>query len=445
MNTQFRVVQVGSSTQIRIVRAAPGRHVKAVLSRWVSRILTLTGPGGWPVDNVGSSSGQIVTVDRALQLSTVWACVRLLAETISTLPCNFFERTKDNEREMAREHPLYQILHNQPNADMTAAQFWECMMAAMLLWGDAIAEKQMSGDTIIGLDFLNPARLMWRRLPSGAVQWTYTDYDGTQRVIPDAKMFHISAFSTDGQVGLSTIAYGANVFGAAMAAEQSAGKIFANGMQASGVLYVDKVLGPIQREQLRSSMESFTGSTNAGKTFVCEAGQRYEQLTIKPEDAQLLETRGFSVEEICRWFRVPPFMVGHSEKSTSWGTGIEQQMIGFLTFSLRPWLTRIEQAIRRNLLTPVERKKYFAEFAIEGLMRADSAGRASFYSTALQNGWMTRNEVRTLENAPPIDGADVLTVQSNLIDINRLTTESEDAAGKLRSALDAFLALTPED
>jgi HK97 family phage portal protein len=430
------------STQL--VRVTRAMRVKAALARWLGVPMTFTSAGYWGNVGVASSSGAYVTPDRALQLSTVWACTRLLAETVSTLPCNFYQRTSSNERSPAREHNLYQILHNQPNADMTAAQFWECMMAAMLLWGDGTSEKIMSGETVIALNFLVPERVLRRRLPSGAIEWTYVELNGARRLIPEASLFHIPAFSTDGQFGLSTIEYGANVFGAAMAAESSAGKIFANGMQASGVLYVDKILNPKQRDDLRSSIENFTGTTNAGKTFVAEAGQRYEQLTIKPEDAQLLETRGFSVEEICRWFRVPPFMVGHSEKSTSWGTGIEQQMIGFLQFALRPWLTRIEQSIRRQLLTPAERQTYFAEFAIEGLMRADSAGRAAFYSTALQNGWMNRDEVRALENHGPMEGGHVFTVQSNLIAIEQLSEPGGDAGAKLRSALTNFLAVTDE-
>ena len=430
------------STQIATVhRMGPVSRAKATLARWIGATIAFTDPSFWGWYGNMSASGQNVTVDKALQLSTVWACVRLLAETISTLPCNFYRRTSESEREPARNHNLYQLLHNQPNADMTAAQFWECMMSAMLLWGNATAEKIMSGNTVVALDFLPPDRVTCRRLPSGRLEYSFAEPNNTTRVIPEDRLFRIPAFSIDGITGLSVIAYGANVFGSAMAADQSAAKIFSNGMQASGVLYVDKVLNPPQREMLRASMENFTGSTNAGKTFVAEAGQRYEQLTIKPEDAQLLETRAFSVEEICRWFRVPPFMVGHSEKSTSWGTGIEQQMIGFLTFSLRPWLTRIEQSIRRSLLTPEERTKYFAEFAIEGLMRADSAGRAAFYSTALQNGWMTRNEVRNLENRPSIEGADVLTVQSNLIAIEQLTNGGGDSGAKLRASLKSFLDL----
>lgn len=414
-------------------------RIKSAILQW----LGLSIGGGGP--HTHSDAGPIVTVDHALQLSTVWACVRLLAETISTLPCQLYERGSDNTRKLATNHNLYQLLHNQPNADMTAVQFWECILASMLLYGYGIGEKVMSGETIVAVNFLLPDRVARHRLSSGRMEYSYLEWDGrTRRTLDESRLFLAPAFSLDGVVGLSTIQYGANVFGAAMAADKAAGKMFANAMQPAGVLSVDKILKPSQREELRGSLSEFSGSENTGKTFVAEAGMKYERLTIPPEDAQLLETRGFGVEEICRWFRVPPFMVGHSEKSTSWGTGLEQQMIGFLTFSLRPWLSRIEQAIRRCLLTPQERLRYFAEFSIEGLMRADSAGRASFYATAAQNGWMTRNEIRALENRPPVEGGNVLTVQSNLIALARVA-DAPQATEQLRSALTAFLAESSQE
>jgi HK97 family phage portal protein len=427
------------STQVAI--AKPLGLVKASIYKWLGVPVSFKDGAFW-VEHYGTSSdsGVHVTVDRALQLSTVWACVRLLAETISTLPCGFFERVDGESRRTANRHNLYQLLHHQPNADMTAAQFWESMAAAMLLWGDAHAEKISAGNTIIALRFLQPDRVARRRLSNGAIETSFLEWGSSKRrVIPEADLFRIPAFSIDGLIGLSAVQYGANVFGSAMAADQAAAKMFANGMRPAGILRVDKVLNPAQREQLRSSLDAFTGSNNTGKTFVAEAGMSYDSIALPPEDAQLLETRGFAVEEICRWFRVPPFMVGHSEKSTSWGTGIEQQMIGFLTFSLRPWLTRIEQSIRRCLLTPAERQRYFAEFAIEGLMRADSAGRAAFYASAVQNGWMSRNEVRALENRPPADGGDVLTIQSNLIAMEKVNETTADASANLRSALHSFL------
>jgi HK97 family phage portal protein len=199
---------------------------------------------------------------------------------------------------------------------------------------------------------------------------------------------------------------------------------------------VDAVLKTDQREQIRTHVRSVQ---DRGEFMVFEKGTGFHRLSMNPQDAELLSTRAFNVEEICRWFRVPPFMVGHSEKSTSWGTGIEQQMIGFVTFVLRPWCVRIEQSIRKNLLTPVEQNSYSAEFALEGLLRGDSGARSAFYASAGQNGWMTRNEMRRLENLPPVEGGDVLTVQSNLVPLDKLGEQPAGAAAA--DALKAWLGL----
>ena len=388
----------------------------------------------------GNWAGKSVTAGSALRLSTVWACVRLLSETIATLPIGFFERGDDGTRKPANSHALYRLLHSQPNAEMTAVQFWEVVVASMLLWGNAYVEKVMSGKRIVSLEFLLPDRVGVRRLESGERQYRYRDTDGTIRVISEEQMMHIPAFSLDGINGLSPVQFGANVMGAAMATDETSAGMFKNAMKSPGLVMMDAVLKAEQREQVRKHVKEVS---DAGGYMVLEKGSSFQQLNMNPQDAELLASRGFNVEELCRWFRVPPFMVGHSEKSTSWGTGIEQQMIGFLTFSLRPWLTRIEQSIRMNLLTPVEQTKYFAEFALEGLLRADSAARAAFYSSAGQNGWMSRNEIRGLENLPRVEGGDVLTVQSNLVPIDMLG-QTPDATGA-QDALKQWLGITGKE
>jgi len=403
----------------------------------------LTDPAEVNQPGIGdASTGVTVTVDFTLQLSAAWACIRLLSETIATLPCNFYQRGVDGDRETATTHVLYELLHNQPNADMSAVAFWQAYVTSLLTHGNAYAELIFGAGRLIAIHFLIPARVMRRPLSSGAIQWTYTELSGDTRVIPENRMWHTPAFSLDGRCGLSPIKYGAQVFGAALAADESSGALFANGMRPSGVLKTDKILNPKQRDDMRVNVvQKFSGVRNTGQTMLLEAGMAYQQLTLPPEDAQLLQTRSFSVEEICRWYGVPPIMVGHSEKVTAWGTGIEQIVIGFLTFSLRPLLARLEQSIRRSLIAPAERTKYFAEFAVEGLLRADSAARSAFYSTMVQNGVMTRNEVRRLENQPRVEGGDVITVQSNLIDILKLGDMGGDAA--VRAALRSWLL--PED
>lgn len=422
---------MNKSGNAQVNKASRPGFIKSALAGWLGRTMGLTDTAFWSAWAMSSNSGKVVTVDKVLQVSAVWACVRLIAETIATLPMGVYQRKSDGGRESATQHPLYDLLHNQPNADMSAVQFWEVMVASMLLWGNAYAEKKYKRGELSSLDFLLPQSMSLTRKQDGSLKYSYHDRDGKTRVIPEAAIWHIPAFSIDGVLGLSAVCYGANVFGAAMSAEEASAKIFQNGLSAGGILSTDQLLKPEQREQIRTSMvSSFSGAVNAGKTMVLEAGMKYQQVSMNPEDAQLLATRAFNVEEICRWFRVPPFMVGHSEKSTSWGTGIEQQMLGFLTFALRPWLSRIEQAVRKSLLTPAERLYYFAEFNVEGLLRADSSARATYLAQMTQNGLMTRNEARAYDNRPALPGGDSLTVQSNLLPIELLGRNLASAMAK---------------
>lgn len=375
---------------------------------------------------------QCVTDASALQLSAVWACTSLLADTISTLPVGFYER-KPTGRIPAESHSLFRVLRRQPNADMTSAQFIGATISNMLLRGTAYWEKDISGGRIIGLSLLPTARVSVTCKPNGEEEYRYT-YRGKQRLIPASKLVRIPGFSLDGIHGLSAIEFGANVFGNAQAAEMAAGGTFSKGLLPTTYFKYPTMLKREQRDDMRETIKRLSGAVNAGEPVILEAGMEAGALGINPHDAQLLESRAFSVEEICSWFRVQPFMIGRaSQGQTNWGTGIEQQMIGFVTFTLAPWLRRIEQAIEKDLLTREEQGRYYAEFSLEGLLRGDSAARASFYATALQNGWLTRNQVRAYENLPPIDGGDVLTVQSNLIPLDQLG--GAGAANDARSAL----------
>jgi len=365
-----------------------------------------------------SGSGKSVTPDTAMQLSTAWGCVRLLSETIGTLPMGVFERA-GGDKGPAPDYPLFDLLHDSPNADQTAAEFWEGMVACLCLWGNGYAEKEMMGDRLVSLTPLRPDLMTVRRV-NGRRVYRYAAPEGVREMDED-RIFHLRGFGVGGDVGLSPISYARQTMGAAMAADEVAAKVFGSGLQVAG--FIDSgqpKLSPDQRSDIAALFERFMGSSNAGKLMVLEAGMKFLPLGLNPEDAQLLATRAFHVEEICRWFRVPPFMVGHTEKSSSWGTGLEQQMIGFLTFSLRPYLTRIEQAVKKQLIPPAERRRYFAEFNLEGLMRADSQGRAALYNAFAQNGIMDRNEIRAKENLPLRDGAGALTVQSNLVPLDML-------------------------
>ncbi|MHC5351681.1 phage portal protein [Metapseudomonas furukawaii] len=396
----------------------PGR-VKAALLNWLGVPVGLTDEAFW--NSFGTSvAGQAVNECSVLKLSAVWACARLIAETISTLPLGLYQKTL-NGRVAMNNHALYDIIHSRPNADSTAVVFWEAMIVSMLLRGNGFAEKLFIGPRLVALSFLVPSRLSISRGLNGQRIYRYTERDGSQRVIPERSIFRIPGFTLDGDWGLSAIEYGSQVFGSALAASNAANGTFERGLAPTVAFKMERILNREQRAEFRESLAEVSGALNAGKSPLLEGGMDAKTIGINPKDAQLLESRAFSVEEICRWFRVPPFMVGQSDKSTSWGTGIEQQMIGFLTFTLRPWLTRIEQAINKDLLSPLDQQTIYAEFSIEGLLRADSAGRASYLSTMVNNGLMTRDEGRAKENLPLKGGnADVLTVQTALIPIDQL-------------------------
>lgn len=414
-------------------------RVRASLLEWLGVPIELTDGAFWKEFYGGNtSSGQNVSERHVLRLSAVWACARLVSETIATLPLSMYERTPAGKRQ-APGHPLHVVIHDMPNTDSTAAMFWEGIVASMLLRGNGRAEKLMIGDRTVGLVFLHPARLTPGRDARGERTYRYIEKNGTEREIPRSRVWTVPGFSTTGDEGLSVLRYGAEVFGTALAADTAAGKMFANGLMSGAHYKVDRILTPEQREAWRTAEAKITGAINAGRRPVLEMGMSLQNIGINPDEAQLLESRGFSVEEICRWFRVPPFMVGHGEKSTSWGTGIEQQMIGFLAFTLAPWLKRIEQAIWKDLLSPAERSRYYARYNVEGLLRSDSAARAQFYSVLVNNGIFTRDECRELEDRLPMGGnAAVLTVQSAMVPLDAIGSTPGDAE-QARAALRAWL------
>lgn len=360
------------------------------------------------------------SVDRVLSLSTAWACIRLLSETAGTLPFPLYRRMGPGKRETADDHSLYGILHDSPNSWQTAAEFWEGQVANICGWGNGFSEQKLFGDRLVALEPLRPDTGV-RRNSDGDLQYVVNDR-GKHEILPANKVLHLRGFGIGGERGLSPIRHGWQTFRGALAAEEAATQFLEGGLQIAG--FAKEAPGgkstADQRKELMALFAEFMGSPASGKVMPLPSGWDYQALTMDPEDAQLIETRGFGVDQVCRIFRVPPFMVGHTQNSTSWGTGLEQQQIGFLTFAMRPYLVRIEQSVKKQLLRPAERSKLYAEFVIEGLMRADSAGRAALYSSFAQNGVMSRNEIRSRENLSPVEGGDILTVQSNLLPINQL-------------------------
>ncbi|MBU5404221.1 phage portal protein [Proteus mirabilis] len=417
----------------------PGR-IKSALLNWLGVPISLTSGEFWQEWSGTSSSGKVVTADKAMQLSAVWACVRLLSESISTLPIKIYKSESDGSRSLAKDHPIYRLLCKQPNFEMTPSRFMLMVVASLCLRGNSFIEKKYIGSKLVALEPLLPQNMTVKRSEqTGMLEYKYTDPSGQKiRTIPTNKIMHIRGFGMDGICGMIPVKIGRDVIGAALSVEESAAKIFENGLQSSGFLSSEFPLDDEQRERIRSYLLSFVGSKNAGKMMVLEGGMKYNNVTMNPEAAQMLESRTFSIEEICRWFRVPPFMVGHMDKQSSWASSVEGMNMQFLTNTLRPLLVNIEQEISRCLLNGDD--DYYAEFSVEGLLRADSAGRSAYYTTALQNGWMSRNDVRRLENLPPIEGGDIYTVQLNLTPLDQLgQVASSNEAEKLKAQITNWL------
>lgn len=363
-----------------------------------------------------------VTEASVLGLSAAWACVNLLAGTISSLPLMVYRTRADGARTVARDHPLYRVLHDSPNFDQTAVDFWEFGAAALELRGNMHARVERVGGRVVAL-FPVYDRVT-TRYEGDAIRYRWTE-NGKSFDLAQQDMFHVRGFGGNPLGGLSTLTFGRHTFGIAQDVERAARETFRNGMRPSGTLTFEKFLNAEQRDIAEKKLvEKFVGSMNAGRPMVLEGGTKWEQLTINPEDAQMLQSRAFSVEEVCRFFGVPPHMVGHIEKTTTWGTGLEQQTLGFQKFTLRRRLKRIEQAAQKQLLTPADRAAGITiEFNLEGLLRGDSKARSEFYQSGLMNGWMTINEVRALENLPPVEGGDVPRMQMQNVPITEAGRE----------------------
>lgn len=351
----------------------------------------------------GLSAGQTITEQTALTLSTVWACTSLVSETIGTLPLHIYKKTA-NGRERADDYQLSYILRNKPNTKSTSSVLWQSTVASMLLRGNGILKKLTVGNKLVGLQFMPYDKLQIVLDFDGNAEFYEIRPRGMTVKIPTKDIVRIPNFTIDGNWGLSSITYGAKMFSNSLNSMESANKMLEKGLLQTIVFKTDKRVKSEQRDEFRRNLEKITGAMNAGQSPLLEDGMTAESLSLNPKDAQLLESRAFSVEEICRWFRVDPSMIGHGNAVSNWGTGLEQKMIGFLTFTLRPILTRIEQAINNELIPIEDRGTYYAEFSIDGLLRGDSSSRATFFREMVNAGIMTRDEVRKLENLPPLGG-----------------------------------------
>ena len=371
----------------------------------------------------GTTSGKTVTERTAMQMTAVYSCVRILAEAVAGLPLHLYKYTQNGGKEKAIDHPLYRLLHDEPNPEMSSFVFRETLMTHLLLWGNAYAQVIRNGkNEVIALYPLMPNKMSVDRDSNGQLYYSY--YRGADEAIRDTQntvilkpsdVLHIPGLGFDGLVGYSPIAMAKNAIGMAIACEEFGAKFFANGAAPSGVLEHPGTIKDPSR--VRDAWQSqFGGSSNSGKVAVLEEGMKYTPISISPEQAQFLETRKFQINEIARIFRVPPHMVGDLEKSSF--SNIEQQSLEFVKYTLDPWVIRWEQSIQRALLSHDEKAVYFAKFNLEGLLRGDYQSRMNGYAIGRQNGWMSANDIRELENLdriPAEEGGDLYLINGNML------------------------------
>ena len=376
----------------------------------------------------GTTAGKRVTEHSAMQMTAVYCCVRILSEAIAGLPLHLYRYTESGGKEKAVDHPLYFLLHDEPNPEMTSFVFRETLMTHLLLWGNAYAQIIRNGKgEVVALYPLMPNHMRVDRDENGFLYYTYqrsndeanTMKNGFVRLDP-RDVLHIPGLGFDGLVGYSPIAMAKNAIGMAIACEEYGATFFANGASPGAVLEHPGVLKDPQK--VRDSWNNaFRGSANANKVAVLEEGMKYTPISISPEQAQFLETRKFQIDEIARIFRIPPHMVGDLEKSSF--SNIEQQSLEFVKYTLDPWVSRWEQSLVRALLKPEEKKRYFMKFNVDGLLRGDYQSRMNGYAVGRQNGWLSANDIRELENMDQLSEEE----GGNLYLINGSMTKLQDA------------------
>jgi HK97 family phage portal protein len=372
-------------------------------------------PGVALVADIGN-----VGVDGALQISTVWACVDRRATMLASLPFFAYE-TRLGKRSLARGTRLYDLVHESPNSRMTPLEFWRAMVMNHDLRGNAYAriERDSAGEAIAMWPM--PAdQVEAKVLPDGSMVYEYT-IGNDVAVLAENSVLHIKNLG-NGTTGLAKLEFMRATTDESAKQQTSASKLFGNGGKPTGILMLDHVLSKEQRAAVAESFKGL-GEGSTSKLQVLEANMKYQQISMSAEDQQLLSSRQFGVEELCRWLDVPPVLVHHSNV-TAWGTGIFEIKDGFYTLALAPLCKNIEQAFRKRVMTPRQRASMTCEFSMDAMMRASIKDRFEIYAKATQNGLKTRNECRQLENDPPIEGGDVLTAQSNLLPLPLLGTKT---------------------
>jgi HK97 family phage portal protein len=389
----------------------------------------LSNPPTWLLEylNGGETAytGESVSVTGSLKVTAVLAGLTILCEDTASLPLILYKRL-ERGKERAIRHPIYSLLHDMPNPEMTSMVFRELAMGHLVSWGNFYAQMIWDGrGTVRELWPFNPSRMEVFR-DRDERKYIYTDTNGRKSAFRDEEILHIPAFGFDGLIGYSRISLARNAIGLSISAEKYGSKMFANDARPSVALKAKNRLTPEAQKNLRESWaQIYSGAGNAGKVAVLEQDLDVETIGFPPEDAQFLQTREFQISEIARIFRIPPHMLGAVDRSTSWGSGIEQQEMGYLAHTLRPWLVRIEQQMQKDLLLNAERGRYVIEHLTEALLRTDLSARMTAYTQAITNGIMSRNEARERENLNPIEGLDEMLIPLNMSVVGKEEDEPE--------------------
>lgn len=383
-----------------------------------------------PVSASGVVGDSVVSDERSLQISTVFACVRLISTVTAGLPLDVFETIGGDRIKVGTDNPLARLLRFSPNQFMTAVEFREAMTMQLCFYGNAYAliERNSVGDVISLMPLMSVN--MDVRLENKRVVYRYRR-DSEYADFKASEIFHLKGFGFNGLVGLSPIAFAAKTTGVAVAMEDQQRDFYANGAKSPQLLMTGegKVLNKEQRAQVEENFKEISGGPVKKRLWILEGGFTTQPIGVSPQDAETMAARKFQVSELARFFGVPPHLVGDVEKSTSWGTGIEQQNLGFLQYTLSPYLNRWEYAIERWLLKSGDVGRLHAEHNIDGLLRGDSAARASFMGTLADKGLRTINELRRLDNMPPLPGGDVATRQSQNVPITQLGNPDPASSG----------------
>lgn len=366
---------------------------------------TLKQPAAWLYEALAgatsTTAGVTVGPETALNLSAVWACVRVISETIGSLPWFTYRRTTDGGRDRATEHEVYTLLHDSPNPLMTAMVWKEVSVAHALTWGNAYSEIVRDENMRIAALFpIHPCRVTPKQSPLGHVYYEIGTNGGPVTLDAD-DMLHVPGLGGDGLVGYSVVQKARESLGLTAASEKFGASFFGNGSRAGGILKHPKTLSDKGRENLKKSVESdHRGADKAFRLMLLEEGIDFTQTTVPPEDAQFLETRQFQVEEVCRWFRVPPHKIQHLLRSTF--SNIEHQSIEFVTDTIRPWLVRFEQEANRKLIRPSQRATYYTENLVDALLRGDAMSRSQALKIQADSGALLLDEWRAVENRNPL-------------------------------------------